>query len=144
MWEESVASGAYVKANTVEELIAALGLPPETKASVDRYNQMCASGADTDFYKRKENLYPVANGPFYGQKASGTPGLLTILGGLRTNDKMQVCDEDDNPLGGLYNVGTMVGDFYAGYYTFQVEGINYGATCLTFGYLTGRHIAANE
>ena len=57
---------------------------------------------------------------------------------------MRVCDEDDNPIEGLYNVGTMIGDFYSGYYTFQMEGINYGACCLTFGYLTGKFIASNE
>jgi succinate dehydrogenase/fumarate reductase flavoprotein subunit len=144
MWEQSVESGMYVKSDTIEGLLAELGLPSETKETIDRYNAMCASGVDTEFYKRKENLFPVSTAPFYGQKASGTPGLLTILGGLRTNDDMQVCDADDNPIPGLYNVGTMVGDFYAGYYTFQVEGVNYGATCLTFGYLTGRHIAENE
>ena len=66
------------------------------------------------------------------------------MGGLRTNDNMQVCNEADDPIPGLYNVGTMVGDFYAGYYTFQVEGVNYGATCDTFGYLTGRYIAEHE
>jgi succinate dehydrogenase/fumarate reductase flavoprotein subunit len=144
MWEQSVESGMYVKADTIEELLGKLELPPETKATIERYNEMCEAGVDTDFYKRAENLYPISTPPFYGQKASGTPGLLTVLGGLRTNADMQVCDADDNPIPGLYNVGTMVGDFYAGYYTFQVEGVNYGATCLTFGYLTGRHIAENE
>ncbi|MDR0350312.1 MAG: FAD-dependent oxidoreductase [Coriobacteriales bacterium] len=144
MWEQSVETGMYVKADTIEELVSALGLPPETLQTIERYNGFCDSGVDTEFYKRKENLFPVRTAPFYGQKASGTPGMLTILGGLRTNANMQVCDEDDNPLEGLYNVGTMVGDFYAGYYTFQVEGVNYGATCDTFGYITGKYIAANE
>jgi succinate dehydrogenase/fumarate reductase flavoprotein subunit len=144
LWEESVKAGNYFKADTIEDLIQQLGLPAQTKDSIERYNQMCESGIDTDFYKRKENLFPVSTPPYYGQKASGTPGLLTILGGLRTNDNMQVCNEADEPIPGLYNVGTMVGDFYAGYYTFQVEGVNYGATCDTFGYLTGRYIAEHE
>ena len=51
---------------------------------------------------------------------------------------------DDNPIPGLYNVGTMVGDAFCGTYTFQVEGANYGMNCLTFGYLTGKYIAENE
>lgn len=145
LWEDSVAAGAYVKADTIEEVIAQLGLPAEaTKASIDRYNTMCDAKADTDFFKRSENLFPVKTAPFYGQKASGTPGILTILGGLRTDDNMRVCAEDDTPIPGLYNVGTMIGDFYSGFYTFQMEGINYGATCLTFGYLTGKFIAENE
>jgi succinate dehydrogenase/fumarate reductase flavoprotein subunit len=145
LWETSVKNRAYVKADTIEDLISQLGLPAaETKASIERYNELCAAKEDKDFFKRAENLYPIAKAPFYGQKASGTPGMLTILGGLRTDDNMRVCDADDNPIEGLYNVGTMVGDFYSGYYTFQMEGINYGANCLTFGYLTGRFIADNE
>jgi succinate dehydrogenase/fumarate reductase flavoprotein subunit len=144
MWEQSVETGAYVKADTVDDLIKQLGLPAETVDTIKKYNGFCAAKEDKEYYKRAENLFPIETGPFYGQKASGTPGLLTILGGLRTNDNMQVCDEDDNPITGLYNVGTMVGDFFGGYYTFQVEGANYGANCVTFGYLTGRYIAENE
>lgn len=55
-----------------------------------------------------------------------------------------MCDEADRPIPGLYNVGTMTGDFYAGYYTFQVCGINYGALCLTLPYLLGAYLAENE
>nr|WP_302808992.1 FAD-dependent oxidoreductase [uncultured Adlercreutzia sp.] len=144
-WEKMVENGAYVKADTIEELCEKLELPTEeTKATIDRYNQMCDAKEDTDFFKRPENLLPIKTAPFYGNKASGIPAFFTVLGGLRTDDMMRVCDEDDNPIEGLYNVGTMIGDFYSGYYTFQMEGINYGACCLTFGYLTGKFIASNE
>ena len=88
-------------------------------------------------------LIPVSEPPYYLQKNKG-PVILTVLGGLRTDDKMRVCDDADEPIPGLYNVGTMAGDFYAGYYTFQMCGVNYGALCLTAGYLTGRFIAENE
>ena len=67
-----------------------------------------------------------------------------MLGGLSTDPQMRVCDKEDNPIPGLYNVGTMVGDMFATNYTFMVEGANYGANCITFGYLTGKHIAENE
>ncbi|WP_289636115.1 FAD-binding protein, partial [uncultured Adlercreutzia sp.] len=38
---------------------------------------------------------------------------MTIMGGLRTSADMEVCDEDDEPIPGLFNVGCMVGDMYA-------------------------------
>lgn len=38
---------------------------------------------------------------------------MTIMGGLRTSANMEVCDEDDEPIPGLFNVGCMVGDMYA-------------------------------
>ena len=145
LWEDSVASGAYIKGDTLEEVLEQVGLPvEETMATIERYNELCEAKEDTDFFKRPENLFPIKTPPFYANKAAGTPGLLTILGGLRTDDNMRVCDADDHPIEGLYNVGTMVGDFYSGFYTFQVEGVNYGACCLTFGYLTGKFIAENE
>lgn len=40
--------------------------------------------------------------------------------------------------------GTTVGDMFAINYTFMIEGANYGANCITFGYLTGKFIAENE
>ena len=64
------------------------------------------------------------------------------MGGPRTNWKMQICDAQDEPIPGLYCVGSMVGDMYAHCYNFRIPGQNYGA-CLTFGYLTGKRAAAD-
>ena len=142
-WEESVASGAYVKADTIEEVAELLGLPVEaTVASVERYNEMAAAGKDTDFYKKAKYLQPIADGPFYGAPTAGVV-FYTVMGGLRTNENMQVCTDDDQPIPGLYNVGTMAGDMFANIYNFRMQGHNYGQ-CLCFGYLTGKYIAENE
>ena len=142
-WEESVASGAYVKADTIEEVAELLGLPAEaTVASIERYNEMAAAGKDTDFYKKAKYLQPIADGPFYGAPTTGVV-FYTVMGGLRTNENMQVCTDDDQPIPGLYNVGTMAGDMFANIYNFRMQGHNYGQ-CLCFGYLTGKYIAENE
>ena len=83
-------------------------------------------------------MIPVRDAPFYGMRQEGR--FLTVLGGLRTNVNLQVCQGDDTPIEGLYNVGTMVGDFASDTYTFLMEGLNYGS-CITFGYLLGRDLA---
>jgi predicted oxidoreductase len=120
-----------------------MGLPEETLGTIEHYNEMCHNGNDDDFHKDASLMIPIEEGPFFGQK--GDMALfLTILGGLRTDSHMRVCDEDDNPIPGLYNVGTMVGDMYAVNYTFQIPGFNLGATCICFGYMTGKYIAENE
>lgn len=67
-----------------------------------------------------------------------------MLGGLRTDIDMRVCDANDEPIPGLYNIGSMAGDCYGGYYTFCIPGHNYGMNCVCYGYLTGRYIAENE
>jgi succinate dehydrogenase/fumarate reductase flavoprotein subunit len=152
VWDRQVDSGegvmgpggGYVRADTVEGVIKALGLPDSTIETVNRYNEMARNGVDSEFHKRSDMLHEIKDGPFYG--AANMPGklILTVLGGLRTNSKLQVCDAEDNPLPGLYNVGTMVGDAFHGNYSFMVCGANYGMNCITFGYLTGKHIAENE
>ena len=75
-----------------------------------------AAGQDTDFYKSPEKLIGITDGPFYG--CSYKPMLLVVLGGTRTNIDLQALDANDEPIPGLFDVGTMIGDFYSGVYTF--------------------------
>lgn len=142
-WDERVDAGMYVKGDTIESVIEQLGLPASTIETVNRYNEYARSGEDLEFHKRPDMLFEIKEGPFYGQKAEGKM-CMTVLGGLRTNAYMQVCDVDDEAIPGLYNVGTMVGDVFKGSYTFMTCGANLGINCITFGYLTGQYIAENE
>lgn len=145
MWEENVEKGTFVKGDTIEEVIAQLdGLDPEAaKKSVDRYNELCAAKYDEDFHKDPSLLAPIAEGPFYGCKVETGPAqFLCVTGGLRTNENMQVCDENNDPIEGLYNLGIMVGDSYANCYNFAICGHNLGMNCNTFAYLLGKDLAA--
>ena len=110
-------------------------------ATVNRYNELCDGGRDLDFFKKARYMVRI-DPPYYGAYNT-LPQFFTVHGGLRTNTDMQVCDVNDNPIPGLYNVGTMVGDFFTNIYTFRIQGQSYGS-CLTFGYLTGKYIAENE
>ena len=141
-WDNDSYGYGIVKADTVEELVAQLGLPEATVDTVNHYNELCAAGQDTDFYKSSEKLIGITDGPFYG--CSSKPMLLVVLGGTRTNIDLQALDANDEPIPGLFNVGTMIGDFYSGVYTFAMEGMNYGATCITLPYLLGRDLAAGK
>ena len=141
-WDNDSYGYGIVKADTVEELVAQLGLPEATVDTVNHYNELCAAGQDTDFYKSPEKLVGITDGPFYG--CSYKPMLLVVLGGTRTNVDLQALDANDEPIPGLFNVGTMIGDFYSGVYTFAMEGMNYGAACITLPYLLGRDLAAGK
>ncbi|SHH86826.1 Succinate dehydrogenase/fumarate reductase, flavoprotein subunit [Sporobacter termitidis DSM 10068] len=143
MWERDVANGSAVKGDTVAEVIGRLGLPADTAdAAVERYNALCRQGRDEDFHKKAKYLQEIKNPPFYGGLISQYR-FFSVLGGPRTNHRMQICDENDVPIKGLYAAGTMIGDMFAGCYSFRIAGHNYGC-CLTFGYLTGKYIAGNE
>lgn len=143
-WDTDADGFGIVKADTREEVISKLGLPAATIETIERYNEMCEAGIDTDFYKTADKLIPIGenDGPFYG--ASFSPGFLTSLGGLRTDPDLRVLDKDDRPIEGLFNAGCMIGNFYSGTYTFAMEGMNYGATCITLPYVLGRDLAAGK
>ncbi len=141
-WEKAVEAGTMVKADTVEELVSLMGLPEKTLETIAEYNGYCETGDDLEFHKAAMYLCPLTDGPFYANKST-RPTFFTVLGGLRTNVNMQVCDENDEPIPGLYNVGSMAGDLFADHYNFMIEGHAYGMG-LTLGYLTGKYIAENE
>ncbi len=141
-WDGFVENGLFHKADTLEDLIKDLGLPDTTLETIKNYNAMCAAGEDTEFHKSPELMIPVEEGPFYGSVDSTNP-FLTVLGGLRTNDLMQVCNEDDEPIPGLYNVGSMAGDMFHSGYTAMIPGLTLGSF-IAHGYVTGKYIAENE
>lgn len=141
IWESGLESGSYYKADTLSDLAAQLNLDGDKlEAVVGRYNGWCESGVDEDFQKHPDFLVEIEEeGPFYA--AMNYAIFMGTTGGLRTNVDMQVCDEGDNPIPGLFNVGVMVGDMYANTYNFAIPGNCYGINCLTFGYLLGRDLA---
>lgn len=154
-WDSLVSSGTIdqngsgsmsmnmVKCDTLEELVDALGLPKEeTLAEIERYNGFCEAGNDEDWHKRADLLFPVKQGPFYG--AICTPWQLTMTGGIRCNVDLQVLNEQDEVIPGLYCTGIMVGDMYTNCYSTHFPGHNLGGTCLTFGYLTGERLAGGQ
>lgn len=141
-WDKNVESSGYFKADTLEELIEQMGLPESTLESIELYNADCEAGEDSLFHKDPGFMIPLTKGPFYGE-VSNTSFFLTILGGLRTDENMRVCDADDNPIEGLYNVGSMAGDMFYAQYTYMIPGFTYGSN-LTLSYLTGKFIVENE
>ena len=142
--EKTIGTGAaYYKADTIEELVAQMdGIDQEQAlATIKQYNTYAEAGVDEQFHVNPEILFPISTPPFYATKITGAT-FLTVCGGLRTNEKMQVCEEDDTPIEGLYNTGIMTGDFYANTYNFVMPGQNLGAVCGTLSYLLGRDLAA--
>ncbi len=139
VWESQVKQGQIVKADTLEEVVAALGLPAEeTLRTVACYNALCRAGRDEDFHKKPCYLQEIREAPFYGCSLSDR-FFFTVLGGPRTDHLLRICNEADEPIPGLWCVGSMVGDMYANCYSFRIPGQNYGAG-LTFGYLTGKRV----
>lgn len=152
---ESVDEWTSASGNTIDELIANLGVEGETaatmKAEIERYNELAAKGVDEDFGKTSERLLPIAKAPFYAIKWEVTGGegsedvhdslrCLVTMSGLSTNKNAQVLDEDLRVLPGLYAVGNTQGGRFLGDYPATLAGASH-SIAMTYGYLTGKFIA---
>jgi hypothetical protein len=139
--ERYIEAGFIQKANTIEDLAEKLQIPADTlKATIDRYNELAEKGVDEDFGKESFRLSKVIKAPFYGVVIGGR--ILCTLDGLRINTKMQVLDEEHNPIEGLYAAGNDSGGFFAVSYPEHVPGVCVGRA-FTFGRIAGQ-IAAND
>lgn len=101
-----VEKGWIVKADTIEDLAKKIDRDPtELKATIDRYNAMCASGKDADYGRNPEMMTPIDSAPFYA--VGITPTLVATTGGAERNIKAQVLDWNDNPIPNLYEAGEL-------------------------------------
>jgi fumarate reductase flavoprotein subunit len=131
------------KADTLEELAEKIEVDPATfVATVKRYNELAASGKDSDFGKPSDQLFPINKPPFYG--IHRTVRVSAICSGILVDENHQCLDAEGKPIKGLYAVGNLGGGFYGGVdYPLIVYGLSLGR-CYTFGYLVGKHVAKLE
>lgn len=138
--ESDVASGEYIKADTLAELAEKINIPAGAlENTVERYNSWNDTGIDGDFGVPARFLSPVRRGPFYATKVNAW--LLSLPHGLHVDQNSQVLTEDDQPIGGLFAVGNVQGDFFANSYPVTLPGTSHGRS-ITFGYLVGRALAS--
>jgi hypothetical protein len=140
--ELCIEEGTTVRADSIEALAAAIGVPADALVeTVDRYNELVEAGADADFGKDPADLKPIKQGPFYA--SSLTARLLVIASGLNVSDQMQVLDGEDGPIDGLYAVGNVMGNFFANDYPICAPGLSHGR-CLTLGAQLGVSVATGD
>jgi fumarate reductase flavoprotein subunit len=129
-------------ASTIEELAKKMEVPVETfKATVARYNKLARLGKDLDFGKRPDRLTTIDKPPYYAGK--GRYALLTVVGGLNVNTKLQALDKDWKVIPGLYLAGNTVGNRFAVDYPTICPGLSHGMA-LHFGRVAGLNAANLE
>lgn len=127
--------------DTIEEAAEFIGCDADDlQETIDNYNTYVETGEDTEFFKSKEDLvYSVKEGPYYVTK--GHSGVLGALGGVNTNEKLQVLTDEGKVIEGLYAAGNNVSGISYGAYQ-DVEGVGLGFS-LTSGRLAGAYAAEN-
>ncbi len=118
MLDEMVERGAVLKADSLEELADAMGVPRERfLGTIAEYNRDAVAGMDSHFRKRPDVLRPVATAPFYATELRMAHVALTAAG-LRIDSQARVLADSGAPIPGLFAAGEctggVVGDVYVG------------------------------
>lgn len=107
-------------ADTLEELCEKTGINLENlKKTIEEYNKACTS-YDEMFFKKHKYMKPLKGGKYYA--ARHFPAGYGSLGGVKTNDKMEVLDSNGIKIPGLYASGTDACNIYGDSYCFFMPG----------------------
>lgn len=131
------------RCDTLEELAAELDIPfDRMKASIERYNELCAKGCDEDYGKPQRYMHPILTPPFWGARKHIR--VSAECSGVFTNEHAQALDVNGHPIPGLYCVGNLGGGFYGGGdYPFHQTGLSLGK-CYTFGMIAAKHVLSDK
>lgn len=151
---DTVDEWTSAKGDTIDELIANLDVSADVaktmKEQIERYNELCEKGKDEDFGKAAERMFALNTPPYYAirYEVSGGPSddthnalrCLVTMSGLSTNQHAQVLDANLHVLPGLYAIGNTQGGRFLGDYPATLAGASH-SLAMTYGYLTGKHLA---
>ncbi|WP_304855945.1 FAD-dependent oxidoreductase [Adlercreutzia caecimuris] len=108
-------------ADTIDELAEHFNLDVATlSGTVDRYNDFCAQGFDGEFGKAASFLAPISSGPFYIARIDAL--IVVVDGGIMTNIRSEVLNNDTLPIPGLYAVGLDGAMLWRNVYTQNMPG----------------------
>ena len=134
-------STTELKADTLEELAEQMDIDPDVlKATVDRYNEMCANGFDEDYGKLPKYLLPVSTPPFHAVKE--TLVCAVTMGGVKCDGDLRVVDADGAPIPGIYAAGNTVGRRFGWSYEASHIGLT-NSLAIVHGYFAGKNCATS-
>lgn len=107
-------------ADSLEELCEKTGIDLENlKVTIEEYNEGCTE-SDEMFFKKHKHMKPLKGGKYY--IARHYPAGYGSLGGVKTNDKMEVLTQEGIKIPGLYASGMDACNIYGDSYCFFLPG----------------------
>jgi len=136
----ALAQGLVVRAATLVELGAALGIPGTAiAATAQRFARFLAEGQDQDFGRPLTSaLLPLDAGLYYG--IPRWPAVHFTAGGLRIDNRARVIDINGAPIPRLYAAGEVTG----GIHGMGRTGGNSTTAPVVYGRIAGSEAAALE
>lgn len=128
---EALEEGWCFKASSIEELADAAGLPNLAK-TVEEYDALVAEGLDTQFFKRKEFLWPIEDDSDEYYAFEYNPSAFNTFGGPRTDERCCALNDSYEPIAGLYVAGVENGSLFCTPY------YNAGGSCSGLSMSSGR------
>lgn len=122
-----LAKGRLFKADTIEALAEKIDVSSENLATtVNTWNENASQNIDPEF-GRQQGVVPL-RAPFYAYQNRDMN--IGSIGGLKVNASLQVLNQNDQPINGLYaaglNAGGIIGSYYAGSGTALGVGLHQG------------------
>ena len=146
-YEGGAGDHVMYKADSIEGLAAAIGVPADTLAeTIATYNAAVDAGVDAEFGRKLDGTdgnYNLAINKIEGEMyyAIRLHALCVMtLGGVTANENMQVLDETNNIIPGLYAAGECVGGIWGKF----VSGGTGVMGPIVFGKIAAKHAMANE
>lgn len=125
----------FYKGDSPRDLARAMGVPEgDFERTVEGYNSFCERRYDPQFGKDPKYLRPL-RGRLWAIRCK--LGFLGTLGGLKVSGELEVLDEKDDPIPGLFAAGLDVGGLYGDTYDVTLAGTTF-SFALTSGLIAGR------
>lgn len=135
--KKQIDKGGVFKSESWEEISEWIEAPRGAlRMTVDEYNGFCDRRYDEIFVKDQQYLQPLRTPPFYAIRCSGA--ILGTMGGIKINHKMEVLDQEGEPIPGLYAAGADTGGWESDTYCALLPGSAFG-----FAMNSGRIAAEN-
>lgn len=139
-FQQALADGRLIQADTLEALAARLGLEGQSFVdTVARYNAFCERGEDAQFGKPADDLVPVRDAPFFAMEIRNHI-IWATQGGLPIDRLGRVLSSVGGaPISGLFAAGEVTGNVLGAKY----PGTGFSnANSLVVGRIAGEEAAA--
>ncbi len=146
-YEGGLGDHVMYKAETIEGLAEQIGVPADTLAkTVADYNAAVDAGVDAAFGRKLDGtdgnynlaINKIEGDMFYAIRLHAL--CVMTLGGVTCNENMQVLDETNNIIPGLYSAGECVGGIWGKF----VSGGTGVMGPIVFGKIAAQHAMTNE
>jgi len=135
--EAAMPTDEAVKADAIDSLAEAMGVPDTLVKTIEQYNEGAQKGADI-LGKNQNFLVPVEKAPFYAIKLY--PKTMGTFGGVKTNENYQVLRKDGTVIENLYAGGECANKVMYNQVYMSGSAVQFA---LTSGRIAGSHAAQN-